>query len=254
MAAISSKRLIKLVPILACFLLPPPLNQVNVPCTLHIHHCFSALSSTVVYDTEFRAFVNSYFDQWSSTMNFSTEFEDFLESLNEDSVLAEPNFVNIVVDTIFEGLYKPSLGFPYQFAGVNMAKVAESGTQKHSVTQQPIKSTGDILKRVPCKIEKLNDVNNRIIFGSHSKIQYVNVLVSEYFQNNKYGCVEFSLIPSRMAQVMDDKKNFNSYYFRITCYIDLRMREMEFYNFGSELCFNGPYEVTDTLAIFDDLE
>ena len=179
MAAISSKGLIKLVPIFACFLMSSSLNQVNVPCTLQIHHCFSALSSKVVYDAEFRAYINSYFDQWSSTMNFSTEVEDFLESLNEDSVLAEPNSVNIVVDTMFEALYKPSLGFPYQFADVNMAKVAELGTQKHSITKQPIKSIDDILKRASCKIDKLNDVNNRIVFGSHSKIQYVNVIYHE---------------------------------------------------------------------------
>lgn len=254
MAAINSKSLFKLIPLLGCVFVSLSLSHVKVPCANPIDQCFNALSSTIIYDQEFRAFAKSYFDQWSSTSNYSTTIDDFLESLNEEPDWTDPNYIHIVIDTIFKSVDKPSLGFPYQYAGVDMVKVAESGTEKHSITQQPIRSTDDILKHVPCQIEKLNHINNRIIFGSHIKTEYVNILVSEYFQNNTYGCVEFSMIPSRMSQVMKRKKNFDSYYFQITCFIHLKSKKMEFYNFGTSEGFSGPYSVSDTLAIFDNSE
>ena len=254
MAEVTLIKFVKLILMSSCLFNPFSLDQSNFTCTLQIQRCFNALSSSIVYDTEFRVVANNYFDQWSSTSKFSTGFEDLLESLDEEPALPDPNYINIAIDTVFKAVYKPSLGFPYQYIDVDMESVAKTGTEKHSITQQPINSTDDILKKTRCKTDKLTDVNSRIIFGSQGEIIYVNVFVSDYFHNNKYGCVEFSMIPSRMPEVMANKKNFDAYYLRVTCFINLKSMEIGFYNFGSELCFYGPYLITDTLATFKSFE
>lgn len=249
MAEISSTKLINLIPLVACFFYPPQVTQDSLNCQCQILYGLNGLSNSIVYDTEFRNYANNYFDQWSSTSKFSTEFEDFLESLDEEPAFPGPNYINIAIDTVFKAAYTPSLGFPYQYIDVDMESVAKAGTEKHSITQQPIYSTDDILKKTHCKTDKLTDVNNRIIFGSQGEIIYVNVFVSDYFQNNNYGCVEFSMIPSRMPQVKRNK-NFDSYYFQITCFINLKSKKIEFHRIGTELLFYEPYSVTDTLALF----
>lgn len=250
MAEVSIINLVKIILLLSCSLCPFGTSQSSFTCKEQIESGFNALSKFIVYDIDFREYANNYFDQWSSTSAHSTEIEDFLKSLDEESALPDSNYINIVIDTVFETAYKPSLGFPYQYIDVDMEEVAKAGTETHTITRQSIRSTDDIMKRTPCKLDNLSDVENRIVFGSKGKLQYVNVLVSEYFRNNKYGCVEFSMIPSRMHTAMRVKKNFDSYYFQVTCFINIETGETEFHRIGTELLFHGPHPVTDTLSIF----